>query len=404
MPQRLLTLRLYYFACFAALGAYLPYLPRWLEAQGIEGIRMGIISAVIPAMGLIGPPAVGVIADAFGLRGALLRFSCFGACLCFGAIAAAGAAGRPLGFGALFFATLAFALFRSPMIMMADVVALEQASAAGTTYPRLRLWGSLGFLVAALAAGRWVDPTDRVALPLATSSALLFALLAAWSLPARAAPPSIPVAHHVRALLGDSSFRLFLGISVLAQAANSNYDLCFSLHLTALGFRGDLVGVAWSIAVVAEIALMAAGARLLQPLAPQRILVFAMAGAALRWALIATVRSTTVLLGLQLLHVFSFSAWWIGSLAYTKHRAPPAALATAQGLFTAATAAGSVLGMPLWGALYRRAGGGTTFGAASIVSTAAFVGALVWSRRTRSGEPLRAVSVAGRRGLQDLAP
>jgi hypothetical protein len=43
------------------------------------------------------------------------------------------------------------------------------------------------------------------------------------------------------------------------------------------------------------------------------------------------------------------------SLAYVKS-APRAALAPAQGSSPAAMAAGSVLGMPLWGALYRRAG------------------------------------------------
>jgi MFS transporter, PPP family, 3-phenylpropionic acid transporter len=404
MPPRLITLRLYYFTSFAALGAYFPYLPRWLEAQGIEGIRMGIISAIIPAMSVLGPPFFGFIADTLGLRGALLRIACFGSCVCFGAVAAAGAFGRPFGFGALFCAVLGFALFRSPMVMMADVVALEQAPAAGTTYPRIRLWGSLGFLVAALAVGRWVDPRDPVPVPLITAAALLVAFLAAWKLPARAAPPTIPVASHARGLIGDSSFRLFLGISLLAQVAHSNYDLCFSLHLRDLGWRDDLVGVAWSVAVVAEITLMAVCARILGRIEPTRLIAIAMVGAAVRWAMIATVRSPVLLLSLQPLHLFSFTLWWIASLAYIKDRAPAAALSTAQGLFTAAAAAGSVLGMLSWGALYRRAGGGVTFATASLVSAVAFGGALVWARRTRSGAPLIPVPVVGSRGMLERTP
>jgi len=404
MPERLITLRLYYFTSFAALGSYLPYLPRWLEARSIEGTRMGIISAIIPAMSVLGPPVFGLIADALGLRGALLRLACFGACVCFGAVAAAGFVGFSLGFGALFLAVLGFALFRSPMIMMADVVALERASAARTTYPRIRLWGSLGFLVAALAVGQWVDPRGPVALPLVTSAALLAALLVAWTLPVRVAPPAIPVASHARALLRDRSFRWFLGISLLVQAANSNYDLTFSLHLRDLGFRDDLIGVAWSLAVIAEIMLMAVGAKLLGRIAPERLIAIATAGATLRWLIIATVRSQPLILSLQILHVLSFTIWWIASLAYTKDRAPPLALSTAQGLFTAAAAAGAVLGMPTWGALYKRAGSGATFVTASLVSAAAFAGALGWARHTRSGAPLVAPSVAGGPEMVERTP
>ena len=80
------------------------------------------------------------------------------------------------------------------------------------------------------------------------------------------------------------------------------------------------------------------------------------------------------------------------------------ALSTAQGLFTAATAAGSVLGMPLWGALYRRAGGEATFAAASLVSGAAFALALLWARRVRSGVPLCVPEVAPDRGLLGRTP
>jgi hypothetical protein len=63
-----------------------------------------------------------------------------------------------------------YAAFRSPMVMLADVVALERARSAGTTYGRLRLWGSVGFLMAALAIvklanGLDVTPADLLTRP-----------------------------------------------------------------------------------------------------------------------------------------------------------------------------------------------------------------------------------------------
>jgi len=379
--KRLLPLRSYYAACFLALGVYLPFFPRWLEARGVHGAAMGVVSASLPAMGLVGPPLFGVLSDRLGLRGALLRVACVGAFACMSGLGAAFALGHPLGFAGIFAAVLAFAFFRSPMISLADVITLELAG-AGSGYARTRLWGSLGFLVAAVAAGRYLDPTAPAALPLAIAAPLLAALLVAWTLPAKSLASTLPAASAVSSLLARADLRLFFGASFLAQIAHSSYDLCFTLHLRDLGASDGLVGISWAIGVTSEVALMAGSASIFRRFTPPWLLVAAFVGAGLRWALIASVASIPALLALQPLHGLSFALMWLASLAYVKESAPRAALATAQGLFSAAMAAGSVLGMPLWGALYRRAGGSITFEVAAFVSLAAASLALVWARRT----------------------
>lgn len=379
--KRLLPLRIYYAACFLALGVYLPFFPRWLEARGVHGAAMGVVSASLPAMGLVGPPLFGVLSDRLGLRGALLRVACVGAFACMSGLGAAFALGHPLGFAGIFAAVLAFAFFRSPMISLADVITLELAG-AGSGYARTRLWGSLGFLVAAVAAGRYLDPTAPAALPLAIAAPLLAALLVAWTLPAKSLASTLPAASAASSLLARADLRLFFGASFLAQIAHSSYDLCFTLHLRDLGASDGLVGISWAIGVTSEVALMAGSALIFRRFTPPWLLVAAFVGAGLRWALIASVASIPALLALQPLHGLSFALMWLASLAYVKESAPRAALATAQGLFSAAMAAGSVLGMPLWGALYRRAGGSITFEVAALVSLAATSLALVWARRT----------------------
>jgi MFS transporter, PPP family, 3-phenylpropionic acid transporter len=378
---RLLPVSFYYFTSFAALGIYAPFFPRWLEGRGVEGLRMGAVAALLPAMGVLGPPLVGLAADALGLRGHVLRLACLGSAVSFALVGAAWASGRGLSYAELFAAVLVFAVFRSPMVMMADVVTMERAPAAGTTYGAVRLWGSVGFLLAALAAGRWLDPAAPAALPGAVAAALLVSLVAAWGLPTSSGAPRLPVAGEARALLGAADYRVFLLVSLLAQTAHASYDLCFTLHLLDLGAGGALVGAAWAAGVVFEVALMAFSDRLLARSPAPRILALTLLGAAARWALIARVRSLPALLALQPLHAVSFALWWVASLRYVKDRAPARALATAQGLFMAATALGSVTGMLAWGPLYRRAGGGPTFGAAAIVAGVACALAVAWGRR-----------------------
>lgn len=397
MPSRLLSLRFYYLASFAALGLHLPFFPRWLEARGIQGLSMGLISATVPAMGLLGPPLFGLAADAFALHGALLRISCAGACLAMGLVAAAALLGHSLGFGALFLVFLVFAFFRSPMIMLADVATMDEVRGTGTTYARVRLIGSLGFLLAVLVAGRTLDLASPSALPVAVTAALFAAFLASLAVPARAGAPPAPALAHARALLAAPDYRLFLLVAFLSQIAHSCYDLCFSLHLRDRGASDDRVGLAWALGVVAEVALMAFAAPLFRRAPAPRLIAAALLGAALRWALVATVTSVPLLLLLQPLHALSFALMWISCLAYTRERAPAEALATAQGLFSAVIAAGGVGGMLVWSAIYRRSGGALTFGLASLVAGAAFLAALVWAQRA-AGVTVEAEKAAGATG------
>ena len=379
--KRLLALRFYYVAYFVALGVYLPFFPRWLEARGVHGAAMGIVSASPAAMGILSPPLFGILSDRLDLRGALLRVVCAGAFVCMGALGVTFALGHPLGFAGIFAAVLAFSFFRSPMLSLADVINLE-LSGGGAGYARTRLWGSVGFLVAVVAAGRGIDLTSPSALPLAIGAALFVAFLAAFPLPTKAVAPPQPALERAGALLARADLRLFFGASFLAQIAHSSYDLCFTLHLRDLGASDGLVGVAWALGVLSEVLLMALSPAVFRRFTPPWLLVIAFCGAAARWILIASVTSIPALLALQPLHGLSFALMWIASVAHVKASAPRAMLATAQGLFSASMAAGSVLGMPLWGALYRRSGGSVTFSVAALASAAAAGVALVWARRS----------------------
>ncbi|XYH96219.1 MFS transporter [Sorangium sp. So ce1128] len=401
------AISLYYFGIFAVLGVYLPLFPSWLQAREVRGLAMGAIAATLPAMGLVAPPVFGFIADSLGVRVWLIRAACAGALFVFALLALSSAMGVALGFGGLLLAALAFAFFRAPMFMLADVVAMDESMSSGIDYGRLRLWGSISFALMAIAGGALIDPARPEAFPATMTAALLAAFTVSWLLPARgeapfrrsgqqrgesAAAAQAPAAggsvqQRARALLQSRDFRLFLAASFLAQSANSSYDLCYTLHLRDTGFPESLVGVAWAVGVSGEIALMAFSGPLLQRFAAPTLLAFAFAGAALRWALLSSVRWWPALLAIQPLHAVSFAMMWVASIAYTRDRAPPQILATAQGLFSASAGAGSVIGMLTWGELYKRGGGSLTFGVASITASIAFVLAVTFARSTRRSLP-----------------
>jgi PPP family 3-phenylpropionic acid transporter len=374
--RRVAPLCAYYFMALAVGGAYLPYFPRWLEARGMLGTELGIISAAGPATGVIAPIVIGVLADRMGLRGGLLQIAWTGALATLAALTLLAYLHVPLGFVTLFAAALALAVFRSPTTLVADVLALEFTAAGRTSYGRMRLWGSIGFMVAAVAVPAVMDPADMVRFPLALTAITLGALLASLALPSRATLPAPTSPGAWRSLWAERDVRLFCLTAFLYQCGHVAYDLCFTIHLLALGMPRTTVGIAWAIGTGAEVVLMAGGTRIFSALSPASALAWGLAGASARWVLVAVVRSPLVLLLMQPLHAISFAVVWLALVRFASRRFPPQFLGTAQGTLSTSMGAGSVLGMVLWGTAFDAAGGSVVFAGAAFFCACATLCAL----------------------------
>lgn len=362
------VLRLYYLAVFAALGAFVPFFPSWLQARGIRGFELGLVTGVIPLASFVGPLVFGYLADRYSLRAGLIRVACLGACLSMAALGLLGGLGQPVGLAMMLGLIAIFAFFRSPLVMVADVSALETPA----DYGRLRLWGSIGFMLMAVAAGRWLDVTSATALPLFVGTSLGAALLISGLMPARAGRAAGPVLEGVAGLLRTAHVRLFLLVTVLWCAAHSGYDLVIGRHLRDLGGQGYHVGIAWGVGVAAEIALMALSGRWLARWSATQLLSVGVGGSALRWMLLAVCPSLNVALLLQPLHALSFGLTWLSALAFLRQHAPDQARGTAQGAFSAAAALGGSTGALAWGLLYEAQGGRAVFAVAAGVALVGF--------------------------------
>jgi PPP family 3-phenylpropionic acid transporter len=365
---RILSLRLAYVAYFASLGVYAPFFPRWLEARGVTGVSLGVVSSALPAMGVVGPPFFGWLADRLRLRGKLLRLSLAGAALVFAALAPLAAAGPRGIFAPLLGLMLLFALVRSPIVTLLDVVTLEHAEALGSSFGGIRLWGSVGFLVAAAGAGVVVDPSSPVALPLLVAGGLALAAAITFTLPGAAHTPKPPRLSDVRTLLARRDYQLACLAMLFAQLGHSAYDLTYSLHPRDLGFSDAFVGSAWALGVLAEIGLMALTPRLFAGGKQPRYFALGLVGAVVRWGLLGQATSPGAVLALQPLHALSFALTWMGGATWVKDAVRGHLLATAQGVFLGAFALGSLGGMLVWSALYRSHGGAFVFSAAAGVS------------------------------------
>lgn len=358
------VLRLYYFAAFASIGIIVPFLPAWLEARGLRGLEMSTLIAIRPAIGVVAPVVFGVMADALGLRGSLVRLASGACALIFAVLTVGSVLDATLGFWGLLIPLALFAFFRPPMTTIADVATLEGQQ----NYGKIRLWGSIGFAITVLCAGRYLDVGSSVQLPLAITVALLAAFAMSFALPRTTTTAVRPSPEEARLLLRAPDFRWLLVATFMWQIAHASYDLCVSLHLRDLGADGTYIGLSWAVGTIAEVALMAWSEKLLARFGAIRLMALAFAIGSARWVLLSQLRSLDVLLLIQPLHAVSFALVWVSSMSYLKRRSPPQLLATAQGVYSAAFGCGAAIGLLVWGPVYQRLGGSAVFLVAAAVA------------------------------------
>jgi PPP family 3-phenylpropionic acid transporter len=166
-----------------------------------------------------------------------------------------------------------------------------------------------------------------------------------------------PFWHGVRKLLLNKRLLLFLALVFAGGMAQTTVNSFLFLYMADMQASNMLMGLALTVSTISEIPLLFFGDRLLMRLGARGLLVMSMLAYFLRLLLYALNTQAWLVLPIQLLHGFTFSAMWIAGVSYANEIAPPGLGATAQGLFTTTLFGFSAgPGAFLAGAIYQSSG------------------------------------------------
>jgi PPP family 3-phenylpropionic acid transporter len=370
----------FYGGIFLALGIYMPFLPVWLAAKGLDSEAIGVVLAAPMVVRLFAVPLAARAADRReAFRAALIVTSC-GTALGYTAL------GLAEGFAAiLVIAVLAAAAF-VPVFPLADAYALRGLARIGRAYGPIRVWGSVAFIVGNLLAGVLLDllsARDLIWVIAAAFTSAALASLLLRPLPAAAAARA-EVERLPRPLWRTPSFLIVAAAASLIQASHALYYGFSTIAWTGMGFDGREIGALWALGVAAEIVLFALSGRLPPAITPIRLIGIGAVGAVLRWSAMAVDPPGWTLPLLQCLHAFSFGATHLGSVLFLARAAPERLGATAQGYLSIALGTAMSLALALAGLLYGAYG--TAAYGAMVVPAVAGGACLLLLRR---GEPGR---------------
>lgn len=304
-----------YFAVSLTHGVTLSFFPQWLEHLGYSAAGVGFILSAQLALRTALVPFIAAFADKARERAVV-------------AIALSLAAlALSLGFWLpqTFAVSLVFALLIVPfwggLSPVTDSIAISMQRRFRSDFARMRLWGSISFLLASVLTGMATQRFGIAIVPYLMTA--MFVLVTASSM-------TLPRLGPVRAMAGRMALPFdgggagiraslpYFSASALIIGSHGFFYAFASIHYAASGHSQTEIGLLWAFGVICEVVLFWFARRFIASRTPEFFLAVGGAAAALRWLLLpyAPLFAASPLgadFALQSLHGLSFALSYIAT-------------------------------------------------------------------------------------------
>lgn len=298
----------FYFGYFAALGVIVPYWTLYLQELGFKPNDIGELMAISTGMRIIAPSFWAWVAEKTGNPMHLVRWSILMTTFCFSFMFGVNE------FWKIALITASFSFFWNAALPQFEVVTITHLGTQLHRYSRLRVWGSIGFIVFSFLIGKLLETESLYIIPLIIFNIFIGAWLISLSVPESKTVTHKNETSSFKEILSQPAVIALLIGCFLMQASHGSYYSFYSPYLAEHGYSKTWIGALWSLGVLAEIVLF-----LVMPnissfnLISLFLLSFLLAG--IRWLIIAFGADyLAVLLFAQLLHAASFGLYHIISI------------------------------------------------------------------------------------------
>lgn len=364
----------FYLFYFAALGALVPYWGLYLKQLGFNAIQIGELMALPMATKFVAPYVWGWIGDRLGRRMAIVRLGSLLTSIIFLSVF------WLQGFWSLGLAMALFSFFWNAVLPQFEAVTLVYLGQQVARYARVRVWGSIGFIVTVALLGMAVDRHGPAVVLPALSGIYLAIWLSSLAVRDPRVQPAAVDQPSIGSILRRPPVIAFFLVCFLLQAGHGAYYSFYSIYMEEWGYSKTLIGQLWALGVIAEVLVFLFMHRLLHRFGARRVLLASLLLAALRWLLIGGFPdSLALLMGAQLLHAASFGTFHASAIHLVHHYFTGRHQGRGQALYSSLSfGAGGAVGSLSSGFLWNSLGPPFTFGVSAVLSLLAFFVALGW--------------------------
>lgn len=339
-----LRMALGYSAQFLYVGLYLPYFPLWLKARELTPFQISTVLSMSLVIRVLASGQVMVFADRTKDRATLLSILMVGSAMAVMLYIPA------FGFWKILSVTILYNLFFNPVLPLLDAITLAGVRRFNADYGRIRIWGSLVFIIGNLGGGILLAGFNENAILIALIFSMILGAVISFAVPRigrrRKFSKTPNEAITRKKLLSNPYFITVLLVSGIAHASHAYLYGFGSIYWESLNFSSFIIGLFWAIGVVSEIMLFQFSKALLVRLSSVKLIAIGCAGGVIRWALFPFIDEISGFLLLQILHGLSFGAVHIGTMHFIMEQVPEENIGAAQG--TGYVLGGIVMGIAVF--------------------------------------------------------
>ena len=306
----------FYFCYYFFVGLFVPYWGIYLKSLSFNALQIGALLSLFQISRIFAPNLLGWIADRSGEYIKWIKISSF-----FGFIIFTGIFWSNT-FISIFFIMMAMSIFTSSTLPLAESLTLThlKANKADSKYSHIRLWGSIGFIVAAILLGIMIDSLGERSLIYALLITQLTIFFLAFILPDKKVTfiknnkrPIWPILRRREGIV------LLLSCALMVSSHGLLYNF-YSIFLEQQGYSGTTIGLLWSVGVVFEILIFLLMPKILSNFTLKAVLLISLGFAVIRFFLIgAYVDSIIILVIAQIMHAATFGSFHVASIQLIAH-------------------------------------------------------------------------------------
>lgn len=352
----------FYFFYFAFVGAFSPYWSLYLKSLDFSASEIGVLMSLLLATRIFAPTLWGWLADRSGKRVGIVRVAA--------ALSLASYFGVFFGvsFWWMFVVMALISFFWSASLPLVEATTLSHLGDSTASYGRVRLWGSVGFIIAVIGIGYVLDVAEvRILLW------LVLGLMVGIVIFSQHIPEAESVTHHTdrqpaRQILKRPEVAALFAACFMMAAAHGPYYTFYSLYLVEHDYSKGAIGWLWALGVICEIAVFIGMPRIMQRFSLPQILGASFLLAVVRFLLIGwLVDSVAAILFAQMLHAATFGSYHAAAVAAIHHFFRGRHQAKGQALYTSLTfGAGGTFGALMSGYAWDFLGASLAFSMASL--------------------------------------
>jgi MFS transporter, PPP family, 3-phenylpropionic acid transporter len=359
----------FYFVYYFFVGAFVPYWGLYLQAEQFDAADIGILMSLFQISRIFAPNLWGWLADHTKQRVRWIKLTALLGLIGFTAVFWAH------GFWWLFFVMAALSLFTSSTLPLSESLTLAHLATTNGHYSKIRMWGSLGFIVASVVLGYAIDWYGIKTLLWFLLGVQITLFMLTFKLPEAIIAPHAHDEFSIWSIIKNPTvIALLIGCSLMVTAHGVLYNF-YSIYLAKHGYSKGMIGWLWALGVVCEIGIFMLMPKIMARFSLKNIMLASLGLAVIRFAMIGVaVDNLGLLLIAQSLHAATFGSFHAASIEVITQFFNGRHQAKGQAIYNSvAYGIGGTIGGVAGGYAIQYLGGETTFLLAALFPLAGFI-------------------------------